>query len=254
MHNARLAITALGVQCSRDTFHNKTLFGYSGDSMQHELQSLVGEVTDDGIIMLRQMMSERLASILRKPTSDAVLPWRTSIASIRFWTCWRRPRPSGTVNHASTAWPLIISTLTTRRSMRAASHDHDRRRTSRTPPRVQVRRRYRYGIPGRVRQESARGAYWLANDNFSDQSILGKDGREVQEQLFFDSDHANAELAGLGKTEIEAVKAFASRQEDIARPAYGWFVYKQLRHSIEVGTTNNDEYLQSQTGNRRFGH
>jgi predicted P-loop ATPase len=26
----------------------------------------------------------------------------------------------------------------------------------------------------------------------------------------------------------------------------------EKRHSIKVGTTNNDKYLQSQTGNRRF--
>jgi predicted P-loop ATPase len=39
---------------------------------------------------------------------------------------------------------------------------------------------------------------------------------------------------------------------DIARRAYGRFVTKQKRHSIEVGTTNADQYLQSQTGNRRF--
>jgi predicted P-loop ATPase len=39
---------------------------------------------------------------------------------------------------------------------------------------------------------------------------------------------------------------------DIARRAYDRFVTKQKRHSIEVGTTNVDQYLQSQTGNRRF--
>jgi predicted P-loop ATPase len=39
---------------------------------------------------------------------------------------------------------------------------------------------------------------------------------------------------------------------DIARPAYGHYTVKQKRHSIEVGTTNSDEYLQSQTGNRRW--
>ena len=73
MHNARLAITALGVQCRRDTFHNKIFFGYSGDSMQHELQSLLGEVTDNGIIMLRQMMSKHLGVDLEdKATRDAV--------------------------------------------------------------------------------------------------------------------------------------------------------------------------------------
>src|SRR5262249_47335537 len=54
------------------------------------------------------------------------------------------------------------------------------------------------------------------------------------------------------KAEVETVKAFASRQVDIARPAYGYFIKKQPRHAINVGTTNADTYLQSQTGNRRF--
>ena len=31
MHNARLAIAALGIECSYDTFHNKLLFGYQGE-------------------------------------------------------------------------------------------------------------------------------------------------------------------------------------------------------------------------------
>ena len=49
MHNARLAITAIGVACSYNTFHNKLLFGFEGEA-QHEIQFLVGEVTDNGII------------------------------------------------------------------------------------------------------------------------------------------------------------------------------------------------------------
>ena len=32
MHNARLAITALGIECSYDTFHNKILFGYADEN------------------------------------------------------------------------------------------------------------------------------------------------------------------------------------------------------------------------------
>jgi len=93
----------------------------------------------------------------------------------------------------------------------------------------------------------------LAGDeNFSDERIIGKESREVQEQLSAIWIHENADLAGLKKAEVETVKAYASRQEDIARPAYGHFVKKQKRHSIEVGTTNSSEYLQSQTGNRRF--
>jgi predicted P-loop ATPase len=90
------------------------------------------------------------------------------------------------------------------------------------------------------------------DDNFSDESILGQRGKEVMEQLSEVWIHENADLAGMKKAEVESVKAFASRQVDIARMAYGHFVTKQKRHSIEVGTTNSDEYLQSQTGNRRF--
>jgi predicted P-loop ATPase len=93
----------------------------------------------------------------------------------------------------------------------------------------------------------------LAGDeNFSDEKIIGKDSREVQEQLAGVWIHENAELAGMRKAELDTVKAFASRQVDRARPAFGHFLKKQARHSIEVGTTNADTYLLSQTGNRRF--
>jgi len=74
----------------------------------------------------------------------------------------------------------------------------------------------------------------------------------VQEQLAGVWFHENAELAGITKSEVEVIKAFASRQVDRARPAYGHFLVKQDRHSIEVGTTNDDRYLLSMTGNRRF--
>jgi predicted P-loop ATPase len=74
----------------------------------------------------------------------------------------------------------------------------------------------------------------------------------VQEQLADIWIHENADLAGMRKAEVEAVKAFASRQSDDARPAFGRVLVRQKRHSIEAGTTNSSEYLQSQTGNRRF--
>ena len=73
MHNARLAITALGIVCSRDVFHNKTLFGYSNDDVKHELSSILGEVSDDGIIALRQLMSDHYGFDMEdKATRDAV--------------------------------------------------------------------------------------------------------------------------------------------------------------------------------------
>jgi predicted P-loop ATPase len=48
------------------------------------------------------------------------------------------------------------------------------------------------------------------------------------------------------------VKSFASRQVDRARPAYGRHRIDRPRRGIQVGTTNEPEYLQDQTGNRRF--
>ena len=73
MHNARLAIAALGIDCSWDTFHNKTLFGYAGDKVKHELASILGEVSDNGILALRQLMSDRFGFDMEdKATRDAV--------------------------------------------------------------------------------------------------------------------------------------------------------------------------------------
>ena len=89
-------------------------------------------------------------------------------------------------------------------------------------------------------------------ENFSDESILGKNTREVQEQLADIWIHENADLAGLNKSEVEHVKAFASRTNDRARPAYARELVNQPRQSIEVGTTNAEKYLLSPTGNRRF--
>lgn len=87
---------------------------------------------------------------------------------------------------------------------------------------------------------------------FSDKSILGADAKVVQEDLADVWLHENADLAGISKAEVETVKAFASRTHDRGRKSYGRVSVSQPRHSIEVGSTNDTTYLQSQTGNRRF--
>ena len=53
------------------------------------------------------------------------------------------------------------------------------------------------------------------------------------------------------KADVEHVKAFASRTHDRARPAYGRARVDLPRRSVIWATTNNSEYLKSQTGNRR---
>lgn len=100
--------------------------------------------------------------------------------------------------------------------------------------------------------KSSAWAVLAGAENFSDADILGKDARQVQEELADIWIHEIADLSGLSRADIEHVKAFASRTNDRARPAYGRYLIDQPRQSIEVGTTNADIYMMSQTGNRRF--
>ena len=61
------------------------------------------------------------------------------------------------------------------------------------------------------------------------------------------------EMAGMKKADIESVKGFISRQEDIYRPAYGRTVERHPRVCVIVGSTNSDNgFLRDITGNRRF--
>ena len=90
------------------------------------------------------------------------------------------------------------------------------------------------------------------DDYFSDESIIGASSKEVQEQLDGKWMHENADLAGIVKRDVDKVNAFASRQVDRARPAYGRVNEDRPRRSIEWGTINQDVYLLRQTGNRRW--
>ena len=89
-------------------------------------------------------------------------------------------------------------------------------------------------------------------ENFSDQTILGQGDRDQQEALRGVWLYEIADLSNIRKAEVEDVKAFASRTHDRARPAYGRFRVDLPRRGVIWATTNNSEYLKSQTGNRRF--
>lgn len=254
MHNARLAINALGVVCSYDTFHSKMLFGYRNDATPpHVLSAMLGEVSDNGIIRLRQVMSDHFGFDMK----DAAT--RDGVVSLAMDHCFDPVRDM--LDQAERAWDGV---------KRLDRMVVDYFKCADTPLNRAIVRKVMIAAVRRVRQpgckfdnivvmESEEGwdksKAWrvLAGDeNFSDALILGHDTREVQEQLAEVWIHENADLSGMKKAEVEQVKNFASRQSDDARPAYGHFLKKQKRHSIEVGTTNSDEYLQSQTGNRRF--
>ena len=234
-------------------FHNKLLFGFKGVT-QHEMQFLVaGEVTDKRIIRLRQILSDRFDFDLGDQST------RDTIISLALDRCFDPVRDM--LDKAQGDWDG---------KARLDRMAVDYFNCDDTPLNRAIIRKTMIAAVRRVRNPGCKfdtitvlelpegwnkSSAWrvlAGDDNFSDASILGHGAREVQEQLSEIWIHENAELAGMKKAEVETVKTFASRQSDNARPAYGHFLKKQKRHSIEVGTTNNEEYLQSQTGNRRF--
>lgn len=61
-----------------------------------------------------------------------------------------------------------------------------------------------------------------------------------------------AELDALGKTGIAAAKKFFSQSTDRYRPSFGKRAVDFPRQCVFAGSTNDFEYLQDPTGNRRF--
>lgn len=86
---------------------------------------------------------------------------------------------------------------------------------------------------------------------FSD-TFLTVQGKEALEQIQGAWLIEMAELSGLRKAEVEAVKHFISKQEDTFRPAYARTPETYLRQCVFFGTTNNKDFLRDPSGNRRF--
>jgi len=99
---------------------------------------------------------------------------------------------------------------------------------------------------GKSTAVSILGGDWFsdADLNIGDKdTVLGIQGRWVYEI---------GELTGMRKTEINALKAFITRQVDNVRLPYGRETIELPRRTVFIGTANPDDYLQDQTGNRRF--
>lgn len=62
-----------------------------------------------------------------------------------------------------------------------------------------------------------------------------------------------SEMTGMRKMEVETIKSFITRQDDIYRAAYGRNLESHKRQCIIVGSTNEEDgFLRDTTGNRRF--
>jgi putative DNA primase/helicase len=91
----------------------------------------------------------------------------------------------------------------------------------------------------------------LGKEWFSD-TFMTVHGKEALEQIQGAWLIEMAELSGLRKAEVEAIKHFISKQEDTFRPAYARSPETYYRQCVFFGTTNNKDFLRDPSGNRRF--
>lgn len=91
----------------------------------------------------------------------------------------------------------------------------------------------------------------LGKDWFSD-SLQSFEGKEAAEMIQGTWINEVGELTGMYKSEINTLKQFLSKKEDIYRAAYGRRTEKYPRRCVFFGTSNDEEFLKDITGNRRF--
>jgi putative DNA primase/helicase len=92
----------------------------------------------------------------------------------------------------------------------------------------------------------------LANGWFTDDFSFGLSSKEVVEQAKGSLIIEVAEMSTRSSADVEHIKAFLSRGEERVRMAYARNTGYFPRRWIVAGTTNETEYLKSDTGNRRF--
>lgn len=86
---------------------------------------------------------------------------------------------------------------------------------------------------------------------FSD-SLVTMEGKTGMEQALGGWVIELPELGSIKRSDVEQVKAYISRQDDVYRPAYGTVVERHPRQCVFCGTTNEAYFLKGDTGNRRF--
>lgn len=243
--NASIAIQNLGISCRKDVFHEKMLLG------GHAIERWAGDLSDDAVHMVRRLI--RKAYLFE--------PGEKNVRDAAVQLCLENQFNPVTDYLDALTWdqrPRIGRWLTV---YLGADDTPLNRETGRLVLVAAVRRAYEPGVKfdqimvleGRQGTGKSTALKILAGeDNFSDQHILGQRDREQQEAFTGVWIHEIAELAGMRRADIEAVKQFASRTEDRARPAYGRIRVDIKRKGIFVATTNQEIYLRDDSGNRRF--
>ena len=244
--NACVAIEALGIACRYDRFHDQ--FTADGEL----LGSYGGEVTDNTPHVLRSLMWEHHRF---DPGSDAT--WD----AIRQLCLANEHNPVTTYLDAL-KWDGTKRINTWLMTYLGAPDTKLNRAIGKIVLVAMVRRAREPGckfdqiivLEGPEGTEKSTALEKLAGskENFSDQTILGERDREQQELLRGIWIYEIADLTGIKRADVDHIKAFASRTHDRARRAWGRTLTAQPRTCIIFATTNDDVYLKSQTGNRRF--
>jgi predicted P-loop ATPase len=249
--NAVIAIKALGVGCRLDLFHHVILVGYRGDVA--EIKNLVGEVSDDTIGAIRSLINNHfrldvgdanalaaVREIARNHAFDPVLDYLAEVQGrwdgvkrIDTWLEKYCCAPDTPFTRAVGRMHLVASV----RRPRQPGCKYDHILVTEAPE-------------GKNKSTAIR--VLAGKENFSDQTILGVDDKMAQELMTGVWLYEIADLTDITKADVNKVKAFASRDTDRARPAYGRCVEKRPRRNTMWGTTNDQQYMKSQTGNRRF--
>ncbi len=239
--NARRAIRALGIECRYDVFHDKLLVASEAIRRRSNL--------DQTVLILRTKIHkawrfdpgtkntiDAVVQLCLENEFDPVLDYLDALK-------WDR-------------MPRLERWLTT---YLGAADTELNREFGRLALLAAVRRVRRPGtkfdpiivLEGPMGTMKSMAIETMAGtENFSDQTILGARDREQQELLAGVWLYEIAELSNIRKTEVEHLRAFASRTHDRARPAYGRTRIDQPRRCVLFATTNDDRYLKAP--DRRF--
>jgi predicted P-loop ATPase len=246
--NAVIAVKALGIGCRQDLFHHKLLIDYNGDTVD-----LPSELSDDAIGAVRSLINNMflldvgdanvlaaMKEIARDNAFDPVFDYLADVESqwdgverIGNWLVTYCKAKDTPFNRAVGRKHLVASV----RRARQPGVKYDDILVLESPE---------------GRNKSTAIELLAGKENFSDQTILGLDDKVAQEQLAGVWLYEIADLTGKSRADVNKVKAFASRTTDRARPAYGRVAECRPRRCTLWGTTNDEHYLLSQTGNRRF--
>jgi hypothetical protein len=243
--NTRDAIIALGVTCKYDEFHDRMEIG------GHAIQEYAGQLSDAAIDVLRQAVldtfgfdagkdnvNDAARELCLENSYDPIVEYLDALT----WDGVHRLDTWLTVylGAADTELHRAIGRLSLVAAVRRA------RQPGCKADHIVV-------LEGREGTGKSTAIETLfGTQNFSDQTILTASDKEQQELLRGVWGYEIADLTGMRRAEVEKIKAFASRTHDRARPAYGRHRTDRPRRGTLWGTTNDTEYLKSQTGNRRF--